>query len=96
VPTNRTFAVSIDEIKQNFVFGDTFSDGYRKTVTMSDGSLREITLRPVMRNGELVMELKDGEHISYMGLNGTATHGALMIKLADMGVLDDDSVSTVR
>jgi hypothetical protein len=27
------------------------------------------------------VELKDGGHVSYMGLNSSATHGALMITL---------------
>ena len=91
----QTFAVSIDEIKQNFAFGDVFSGSYTRTVTMSDGSVREISLSPLIREGELVVELKDGEHVSYLGPNGTATHGTLMISLTDMGVLDDDPVSTV-
>ncbi|GLQ50885.1 hypothetical protein ACFFJT_06235 [Dyella flava] len=90
----RTFAVSIDEIKQNFAFGDVFSGSYTRAVTMSDGSVREISLRPVIREGELVVELKDGEHVSYLGPNGAATHGTLMINLTDMGVLGNDPAHT--
>lgn len=86
---NQTFAVCIDEIKENFVFGDTFTDSYKKSVTMSDGSVREITLRPMMREGELVVQIKDGEHINYMGPNGTTTHDALMIRLAFMRKPED-------
>jgi len=81
MPATKLFAVSIDEIRQNFVFGDIFTDSYETSVTMSDGVVREIGLRPVVRDGELVVELSDGEHVSYMGLNSSATHGALMITL---------------
>jgi hypothetical protein len=84
--TDRTFAVSIDEIKQSLVFGDTFSSRYTKAITMSDGSVREITLRPVMRDGQLVVEVNDGGHVSYMGPSGTTVHGSLMINLTDMGI----------
>lgn len=81
MPTTKRFAVSIDEVRQNFVFGDIFTDTYKASVKMSDGAIREIALRPVVRDGELVVEFKDGEHVSYMGLNSSATHGALMITL---------------
>ena len=84
--SNKTFAVCIDEIRQNFVFGDTFSGSYIKSVTMSDGSLREIALSPMMKNGDLVVELKDGKHVSYMGPNGTTTNGKLMINLTEIDV----------
>jgi hypothetical protein len=91
--STKTFAVSIDEIGQHFVFGDTFSDGYTRTIAMSDGSVRTIVLRPMMKDGELVMELKDGTHLSYMGPNGKATHGTLMISLTEIPI-DDPSSST--
>jgi [ribosomal protein S5]-alanine N-acetyltransferase len=90
VVTKKTFAVSIDEIKQNIVFGDVFSESYQRSLTMSDGQVRNIALRPMMKDGELVVQLKDGEHVSYMGPNGCATHGTLMIRLMDMGVLAND------
>jgi hypothetical protein len=81
VSSNECFVVCIDEIRQNFVFGDLFSGSYTKSVTMSDGSIREITLRPIMKDGQLVVEIRDGDHRSYMGPNGTTTHGTLMIGL---------------
>ena len=84
--SNKTFVVSIDEIKQNFVFGDMFSGSYTKSVTMSDGSVREVALRPMMKDGHLVVELKDGRHVSYMGPNGTTTNGKLMINLTEIDV----------
>jgi hypothetical protein len=88
---NKRFAVSLNEIRQNFVFGDLFDDTYTKAVTMSDGSVRQITLKPLMKDGRLVVELMDGDHVSYMGPNGTATHGALMISLSLMDDSDADS-----
>jgi ATP-dependent Clp protease adapter protein ClpS len=77
----RTFFVFLNEIRQNFVFGDRFRDSYTRTVTMSDGSVRTVKLTPVIRNGEELVELDDGGHITYMGLNGTTTNATLMIQL---------------
>jgi len=94
VKSNKTFVVSIDEIKQNFVFGDMFSGSYTKSVTMSDGSVREVALRPMMKDGHLVVELKDGRHVSYMGPNGTTTNGKLMVSLTEIDVLTNESASS--
>jgi hypothetical protein len=91
VSSNERFAVCIDEVRQNFVFGDLFSNSYTKSVTMSDGSIREITLRPIVKDGHLVIEIRDGDHLSYMGPNGTTTHGKLMIGLSHVGIPDDGS-----
>ena len=75
------FVVFINEIKQNFVFGDSFSDSYSRTVTMSDGQTRTVKLTPMVRDGEPVVEINDTGHISYMGLEGAKTHGKLMVQL---------------
>jgi hypothetical protein len=96
VESNKTFVVSIDEIRQNFVFGDTFSGSYTKSVTLSDGSVREIALRPMMKNGRLVVELKDGTHVSYMGPNGTTTNGKLMINLTEIDLLTNEPTSSTQ
>lgn len=75
------FVVFIDEITQNFVFGDSFSDSYTQTVTMSDGRKRTIKLTPTVRDGEPMVEIDDTGHISYMGLESTKTNGNLMVQL---------------
>lgn len=76
------FVVFIDEITQNFVFGDSFSDSYTKTVTMSDGQTRDIKLTPTVRDGKPLIEINDTGQISYMGLEGGAkTNGNLMVQL---------------
>lgn len=80
----KQFVVCIDEIKQNFVFGDQFAGSYIKTVMMSNGSARTITLTPMIHNGRPVVELNDTGHISYMGLNGTTTNGTLMVQIRDV------------
>jgi hypothetical protein len=49
--SKKRFIVCIDEIQQNFVFGDQFAGRYTKTVTLSDGSTRTIELVPMIRNG---------------------------------------------
>jgi hypothetical protein len=81
--SHRTFSVSIDEVRQNIVFGERFSGHYTKTVTMSDGSQRCIELTPMVHKGMQVVELRDGRHVSYMGLNGTHTNGTLMVQILD-------------
>jgi hypothetical protein len=80
----REFIVCLDEIQQNFVFGDQFAGSYTKTLTMSDGSTRTIKLTPMIHDGRPVVELNDTGHISYMGLNGTTTNGTLMVQLCDI------------
>jgi hypothetical protein len=81
--SHRVFSVAIDEVRQNFVFGDQFSGHYTKTVTLSDGSMRSIELTPMIHDGVQVVELRDGGHHSYMGLNGTHTNGTLMVQIRD-------------
>jgi hypothetical protein len=80
----KEFIVCLDEIQQNFVFGDQFVGSYTKTVTMSNGSTRTIKLTPMIHDGRPVVELNDTGHISYMGLNGTTTNGNLMVQLRDI------------
>lgn len=91
-PTEHAYTVSLDEVKQNLVWGDEFSTTYTRKVTLSDGSVREVTLRPVVVNGQDEVELtdrcicgqsRDGDDRSYMGPNGTTTDGQLMISVKD-------------
>ncbi|WP_119716788.1 hypothetical protein [Cognatilysobacter tabacisoli] len=81
--SKRKFTVFIDEVKQNHVFGDTFSGSYSKTITLSDGSRREITLTPTAHKGMQLVELKDTGGLTYMSLSGTTTNGTLMIQVKD-------------
>lgn len=87
------YSVSIDEIRQNLVFGDFFSDRYSHAVTLSDGSVHEVTLRAVSRNGQPLLELTDASDgkvaHSFMGPFGTTTNGKLMVN-----VKDEDEVRT--
>ena len=87
--SNRTFMVSIDEVKNNFVFSDRFKGTYKKTLTMSDGSTRIIKLTPMAHptRGWPVVELSDNGGVTYMGLNGTTTNGKLMIQVRDLDEL---------
>jgi ATP-dependent Clp protease adapter protein ClpS len=80
----KRFLVSIDEIQQNFAFGEPFAGRYTKTVTLSDGSTRTLELTPMIHNGRPVVELKDTGFRSYMGLNGTTTNGNLMVQIRDL------------
>jgi hypothetical protein len=83
--SKRTFVVSIDEIRQNFVFGDKFEGSYSRTITMSDGSKRTIKLTPMIHDGKQVIKWSgDGEGGTYMGLNGTTTNGRIMVQVRDL------------
>jgi len=88
--------LSIDEVKQSFVSGEEFSGQYAKSVTMSDGSVRNIALRPMMKDGNLVVEFKDTGFLSYMGPNGTTTNGTLMVQLRDMDRVNAETAARVK
>lgn len=79
------YTVSIDEVRQNLVFGDFFSDRYSHTVTLSDGSVHDVALRAVNKNGQLLRELTNASAgklaRSFMGPSGTTTDGKLMINV---------------
>jgi hypothetical protein len=81
--TRKSFIVSINEVKKNFVFADEFSGTYTKTVTLSDGAQRQIELTPMVHDGMQVIRLKDTGGLTYMSLNGTTTNGVLMVQVQD-------------
>ena len=85
--SHQKFLVSIDEVRQNFVFGHEFSGHYATTVTLSDGTKRHIELTPMVHNGMEVVELKDNGGHTYMGLNGTTANGDLMVQLRDVATM---------
>lgn len=82
--SKRKFIVSIDEIQQNFVFGEEFVGTYRREVALSDGTRRVIQLTPMVHKGMDVVELKDSGGHTYMGLGGTTTNGKLMVHVVDI------------
>ncbi|MBZ0223079.1 MAG: hypothetical protein K8F35_08625 [Dokdonella sp.] len=84
---HQKFLVSIDEVRQNFVFGHEFTGHYATTVTLSDGTKRHIELTPMVHNGMEVVELKDNGGHTYMGLNGTTTNGELMVQLRNVATM---------
>jgi hypothetical protein len=85
--SHQKFLVSIDEVRQNFVFGHEFSGQYSTTVTLSDGSKRHIQLTPMVHDGMQVVEFKDNSGHTYMGLNGTTTNGKLMVHVQDLATM---------
>jgi ATP-dependent Clp protease adapter protein ClpS len=90
--SKKRFVVSISEIRQEIVFADEFAGQYIKTVSLSDGSTRTVELTPMIREGRLVMELKDTGHCSYMGIipvrTGGHTNGNLMFRIFDLDDVD--------
>ena len=89
--SHRTFMVSIDEVRQNFVFGEKFSGSYKHSVTMSDGSVRNIELVPLIKDGRELVEFRDNGGHTFMGVNGTTTNGTLMVNLKDFDQLERQS-----
>jgi len=89
-PSKKEFLVSIDEVRQNFVFGETFTGTYEKAITLSDGSVRHIQLRPMLKDGKLLIELKDNDGHTYMGPNGVTTNGKLMVQVRDLAQLHSE------
>lgn len=85
--SSQKFMVSIDELRQSFVFGQEFTGQYSKTVTMSNGTKRHIELVPMVHDGMQVIELKDNGGHTYMGLNGTTTNGKLMVQVRDVATM---------
>ena len=88
--SQKQFLVSIDEVRQNFVFSDQFKGHYTKTVTLSDGTKRNIELTPMIHDGMQVVEFKDTGGHTYMGLNGTTTNGKLMVALRDVDTMHQE------
>ena len=91
--SKKKFMVSIDEVAQNFVFGEEFTGTYKREITLSDGSKRMIELTPMIHNGMKVVEFKDSGGHTYMGLNGTTTNGKLMVQLRDMELMNAQLVA---
>jgi hypothetical protein len=85
--SHKQFYLFVNEVRQNFVFGDTFAGHYTGSFTLSDGSVRNIELTPMLHNGMKVVEFKDTGGLTYMGLNGTTTNGTLMVQLIDIDTL---------
>lgn len=87
-PDEVTFVVSIDELVQNFVFGERFTGRFEKTVTMSDGSERSIILTPMEKDGRLAVRFQDGEGHTYMGPNGWTYNDTLLVSLRNYDQLE--------
>jgi hypothetical protein len=85
--THKIIAVSVDEVKKNFVFFEEFAGAYKGTFTLSDGSSRTIQLTPMLHDGKQVVELNDTGHVTYMSLNGVTRNGNLMVQLHDVAEL---------
>lgn len=85
--SGKSFEVGIFEVKQKLnpgkFLGTEFSGSYTQTVTMSDGKQRQIELTPMLHKGMQVVRLQDSGHTTYMGLNGTALNGTLLVQLRD-------------
>ena len=82
--SKKAFIVSIDEIQQNFVFCEPFVGSYTKEVMMSDGTVRTITLTPMIRDGRDAVQLNDTGHVTYMGLHSTTTNNTLMVQVCEV------------
>lgn len=80
----KRFAVSIDEVSNKFVFAERFEGSFEKTLTMSDGSKRNVRLTPLVHTNEPRIALEDNGKRTYMGLNSTTTNGTLMVQVREL------------
>lgn len=85
----RPFQVSIYEIRQNFVVCEWFTGVYKRTVTLSDGTPCDIELTPTIYDGRKLVKAQfpdnnDPHYYNYIGLNGSAQRGSLMVQLRDL------------
>jgi hypothetical protein len=88
----RQFHVSIHEIRQNFAVFEPFTGVYKKTVTLSDGTVCDVELTPTIFEGEKVVKAQfpsgnDLRYYNYIGLNGSAQRGPLMVQVSDLRTL---------
>jgi hypothetical protein len=88
----RPFQVYIYEIQQNFAVGEHFTGVYKKTVTLSDGTSCDIELTPTIYEGQKLVKAQfpgnnDPRYYNYIGLNGSAQRGRLMVKVSDLRTL---------
>jgi len=83
-PADRTFLVNFAEIVQVLELGERFKGSYERSLMLTDGSERHIRLTPMVRDGELRVELRDGEGLTFMGPNGSTYNGDLLINLRDV------------
>ena len=81
---DRTFLVNFAEVVQVLELGERFKGSYERSLTLSDGTERHIRLTPMVRDGELWVELRDGEGRTFMGPNGSTYNGDLLINLRDV------------
>jgi hypothetical protein len=85
----KSFGVCIYEVKE-LAWGETFDDSYSKKVTMSDGSVREIHLTPIVRDGEELIEydidgFKQCMRNTSTNINGDVENGkGLMVQVFEM------------
>lgn len=85
----RPFQVSVYEIQQSFAEGEQFTGVYKKTVTLSDGTSCDIELTPTIYDGEKCVKAQfpsndDPHYYNYIGLNGAARRGRLMVQVSDL------------
>ncbi len=83
-PSERTFLVNFAEVEEILELGERFKGSYERSLTLSDGSERRIRLTPMLRDGELWVELRDGARVTFMGPNGSTYNGDLLINLRDV------------
>jgi ATP-dependent Clp protease adapter protein ClpS len=91
--SKHRFVVFIYELRETLAFAEEFTGQYTKSVTLSDGTTRNVELTPMMRNGMPVVELKGTGGSNWIGmmrvLTATQTHGKLMVQV--LGLDDRDT-----
>lgn len=78
-PSERRYQLSVHEIVQTLVLGDTVEGDYSRTLILSDGNSIDIALRAVTVDGEQQVEVRDGDIVSYLPERASLTLGNLLI-----------------
>lgn len=90
-PSEVTFTVSVSEVTETLLLGEQFSGRFERDFEMSDGSIRTVTLTPMVRNGHLSVKFDDTGFVTYMGPNGWTINRDLRVDLRNYDQVGPES-----
>ncbi|MCG6117100.1 MAG: hypothetical protein MEQ07_02760 [Aquimonas sp.] len=80
-PSERRYQLSVHEIVQTLVLGDTVEGDYSRNLILSDGSAIKIDVRAVLVDGEQQVEIREGDIVSYLPERASLTRGNLLMSV---------------
>jgi hypothetical protein len=78
-PSERRYQLSVHEIVQTLVLGDTVAGDYNRNLILSDGNAVELAARAVMVDGEQQIEIRFGDAVDYLPERASLTRGNLLV-----------------